>query len=281
MQQLQTVVKHEFGHALGLGHYKADDIDVSVAWARGTIPAPSIMAVFSHQNLNENVITPKDVVAVRSMYGENGFRPDDVEVQVFDYFAPSSELYIIPEGGFATASVEGLINKTQYISGVQVVITAIDPNQNLHERKVRVNSDGGFSYQTVLDENITNGTYTVFAEYRNKKSQEISFDIQYEDLEDNSKIPQWLKNSVVWWAEGKINEYDFILGIQDLIRKGILSPSNPENLTPKKIDDNQSIGIKIPKYVKQTSLWWAEGKISDSEFRDGLQFLIKKGYLAI
>ena len=37
MQQIQSVVKHEFGHALGLGHYKADDIDVSVAWARGTI----------------------------------------------------------------------------------------------------------------------------------------------------------------------------------------------------------------------------------------------------
>jgi len=76
MQQIKSVIKHEFGHTLGLGHYSSDNLDVSIGWARGTVPAPSIMAVFSHQNLNENIITVKDVVAVRSMYGENGFLPD-------------------------------------------------------------------------------------------------------------------------------------------------------------------------------------------------------------
>ena len=73
MQQLQSVIKHEFGHALGLGHYVADDQDVNIAWARGTVAAPSIMAVFTHQNINKNYITHQDVTAVTSMYGENGF----------------------------------------------------------------------------------------------------------------------------------------------------------------------------------------------------------------
>ena len=100
MQQIQSVVKHEFGHALGLGHYTSDNLDVSIAWARGTVPAPSIMAVFSHQNLNENIITPKDIVAVRSLYGENGFLPDQEEEKVFDYFQSSSEEYIVPKGGY-------------------------------------------------------------------------------------------------------------------------------------------------------------------------------------
>ncbi|NIM25384.1 MAG: hypothetical protein GTN35_05020 [Nitrososphaeria archaeon] len=293
MQQLQTVVKHEFGHALGLGHYKADDIDVSVAWARGTVPAPSIMAVFSHQNLNENVISPKDIIAVRSIYGENGFLPDEEKIKTFDTFQPSSELYVIPKGGFTTASVEGLINHTQYISGVQVEITVIDPNQNVNERTVRVSSDGTFSYETIIDETILNGTYTVFAKYRDVKSHEVAVEIQYEGEDDDSKIPQWIKNSVRWWAEDKINEHDFILGIQDLIRKGILNPPNPENLTIEEFYDTQIItssdttersqisGVKIPKYVKQTSFWWVEGKISDKEFVDGIQYLIKKGYLII
>jgi hypothetical protein len=281
MQQIQTVVKHEFGHALGLGHYKSDDLDVSIAWARGTVPAPSIMAVFSHQNLNENVIKPKDVVAVRSLYGENGFLPDKDEVKVFDTFTPTSELYIIPKGGFATAGVEGLINKTQYLQGLPVEITIVNPNELVQTRKVQVNSDGGFNFQTVLDDNTLNGTYTVIAEYRDKKSPEVAVEIQHEGDKDNSEIPQWIKNSVKWWAEGKINELDFILGIQDLIRKGILSPPTPEDLTLDELEETQSYGVKIPKYVKQTSLWWTEGKISDQEFVDGIQYLIKKGHLVI
>jgi hypothetical protein len=281
MQQIQSVIKHEFGHALGLGHYTSDNLDVSIAWARGTVVSPSIMAVFSHQNLNENVITVKDIVAVRSIYGENGFLLNQEDEIVFDSFQASSEEYVIPKGGFIIAGVDGLINKDKYISGIQVDITIIDPNQLTETRKVRVNSDGVFNFQTIVDESIINGTYTVFANYRDKKSHEITVDIQYEGDDVQSKMPQWIKNSVKWWAEGKINEHDFILGIQHLIRTGVLNPPSYENQKVEEFDENQVLDVKIPKYVKQTALWWTQGKISDNEFVDGVQYLMKKGFLVI
>ena len=281
MQQIKSVIKHEFGHALGLGHYSSDNLDVSIGWARGTVPAPSIMAVFSHQNLNENIITVKDVVAVRSIYGENGFLPNEEEEIVFDSFQSSSEVYVIPKGGFVVASVDGLINKDMYISGLQVQITIVDPNQSVETRQVRVSSDGVFNFQTVVDESIVNGTYTVFANYRDNKSHEIAVDIQYEGEDVQSKIPQWIKNSVKWWAEGKINEHDFILGIQHLIRQGILNPPSPENQTVEDYEENQALGVKIPNYVKQNALWWSQDKITDDEFFDGVRYLIKKGILVI
>jgi hypothetical protein len=281
MQQLKSVIKHEFGHALGLGHYTSDNLDVSIGWARGTVPAPSIMAVFSHQNLNENIITPKDIVAVRSIYGQNGFLPDEDKPIVFDSFSSLSDEYVVPKGGFIMASLEGLINEEMYISGLQVEITVIDPNQEMDTREVRVSSDGFFNFQTVVDESIINGTYTVFAKYRGEKSEEIAVDIKYQGEENESKIPQWIKNSVKWWAEDKINELDFILGIQHLIRTGVLNPSSAEKQNVEDIEDEVVFGVKIPKYVKQTSLWWTEEKITDEEFVNSIQYLIKKGILVI
>ena len=281
MQQIQSVVKHEFGHALGLGHYTSDDLDVSIAWARGAISAPSIMAVFSHQNLNENIITPKDIAAIRSLYGENGFLSDQDNEIVFDSFQSASEEYVVPKGGYIVANINGLINKDMYISGAQVYITIIDPNQLLQTRQVRVSSDGVFDFQKVVDESVINGTYTIFANYRDEKSREITVDIQYEGDDEQSEIPQWIKNSIKWWAEDKINEHDFILGIQYLIRNGILNPPSPENQSIENNEESQALGIKIPKYVKQNALWWSQDKITDDEFFDGVQYLMKKGFLVI
>jgi len=46
-------------------------------------------------------------------------------------------------------------------------------------------------------------------------------------------------------------------------------------------EENQTLGVKIPNYVKQNALWWTQDKITDDEFFDGVRYLIKKGILVI
>ncbi|HXW02427.1 MAG TPA: peptidase, partial [Candidatus Nitrosotenuis sp.] len=35
-------------------------------------------------------------------------------------------------------------------------------------------------------------------------------------------IPDWIKNSAKWWADGTIGDSDFVQGIQYLIKQGII-----------------------------------------------------------
>jgi len=121
----------------------------------------------------------------------------------------------------------------------------------------------------------------VQATYRDKISPETSFVVTPVGEIEPSKIPQWIKNSVKWWAEDKISDIDFVLGIQHLIREGILNPPSPEEKIADSYELNKTIGVKIPLFVKQIALWWSQDKITDDEFFDGVQYLIKKGIIVI
>lgn len=244
MQQIKNLIKHEFGHALGLGHYVADSIEVNIAWARGQISAPSIMAVFTHQNFNENAITPKDIEKVRSIYGEKGFLQNKtIEKNTFQSFESSLQEYIIPDGGFQIASIDGLIDSEKFRLGVPVIVEITRPDGTSDLTTIRVNSDGIFNMQKIIDSSVANGTYFAIASYRGEKSNEITFNIVTEGITiEQSKIPQWIKNSVRWWSEDKIENVNFVLGIQHLIRIGILNPFPIQNhIIETKTADNEEI----------------------------------------
>ena len=86
------------------------------------------------------------------------------------------------------------------------------------------------------------------------------------------EIPDWVKNTAGWWAEGKIKDSDFVSGIQYMIHEGIIT-------VPATATSEESDGI--PDWVKNTAGWWAEGAISDGEFVGAIQYLIKIGSITI
>ena len=86
-------------------------------------------------------------------------------------------------------------------------------------------------------------------------------------------IPSWIKNNAGWWADNKINDNDFISGIEYLIDGKIIEVStyvNKENSTDV-----------IPSWIKNNAGWWAHGEISDDDFLTGIEYLIGNAIIKV
>lgn len=93
------------------------------------------------------------------------------------------------------------------------------------------------------------------------------------ELVTKTSIPSTVKNTAKWWAEGSIQDSDFIQGIQYLIQQGIMK------IPPT--TSNSSSSQHVPVWVKNNAGWWAQGQISDDEFVKGIEYLIQSGIIQI
>ncbi len=88
-----------------------------------------------------------------------------------------------------------------------------------------------------------------------------------------AEVPSWVKSNAGWWADGTISENDFLLGIEFLIKDGIIT------VPPTSVSSETSDGV--PSWVKSNAGWWADGTISDGEFVNGIQHLMMAGLISV
>jgi len=87
------------------------------------------------------------------------------------------------------------------------------------------------------------------------------------------EIPSWIKNDAELWADGQIDDEEFVQGIQYLINNEIMNIPQTES--------GESSGNKIPDWIKNSAEWWADGQIDDEEFVDGIQYLVLNGIISV
>ena len=91
----------------------------------------------------------------------------------------------------------------------------------------------------------------------------------------STNIPDWVRNNAEWWSKDLIGEDDFVSGIQYLIIQGVIQiPIVPE----ENGDESSSF---VPPWIKDTAGWWAQGLVTDSEFVNGLKYLISQGIIRV
>jgi len=88
-------------------------------------------------------------------------------------------------------------------------------------------------------------------------------------------IPYWIKDlGKMWITEEFVTDKDFARAIEYLIQNEIIKIPLYDVGTGEK-------QVSIPNWVKQNTAWWIDGKISDTEFALGLQYLVKVKVISI
>ena len=95
-----------------------------------------------------------------------------------------------------------------------------------------------------------------------------------EDVTDDTIIPVWVKSNAKWWSENKIDNDNFISGLEYLVNEGIIKVSLPDTT------DNTSIS-EVQPWIKSTAGWWADGMISEDEFITAIEWLISNNIIEV
>lgn len=91
---------------------------------------------------------------------------------------------------------------------------------------------------------------------------------------DEIVIPEWVRNTAKWWAQGAILDSDFVTGIQYMIKQKIINIPKGESITT-------GSNVAIPSWIKINAGWWSDKKISDKDFAAGIQYLVSRGIIKV
>jgi len=125
-------------------------------------------------------------------------------------------------------------------------------------------------------------------------------------IAEQENLPLWLKTTAIWWGEDKISDDDFVLALQYLVDKKILvipeieilepvcgpglvldeitdeciipAESDSDGIFADTIDAQKNI---VVSWIKLTTLWWGQDKISDQDFINALQYLVENNVLIL
>lgn len=197
-----------------------------------------------------------------------------------------------------TIKIIGDISEDVFHRGIPVYLVVFKPDQTTEVLKIPPTREGHFETILIFNNDSQRGIYYVEAYYldNHDKDTDVTFEVisrgdsptevtspqkalvpdKPKKMEQNTivKVPEWIKSNARWWAEGTISDREFSLGIQHLMKEGIIKIPETERKT-------SSVSDEIPYWVRSNAEWWSKGLISTDDFVRGLQYLIEKGIIRI
>jgi len=174
----------------------------------------------------------------------------------------------------------GTVEEPRSSAYVNMIIT--EPDGKTYPVKVRAGGQSSYeNFILICCNNV--GTYSVSAEWRGYHIGTVTFDVIQKPksqptptptAEPVTAIPDWIKTHAGWWASGQIDDSAYLLGIQYLIKEGIM-------VIPSTEMSESSGSQEVPVWIKNNAGWWAGGQIDDITYVSGIQYLVNVGIIKV
>lgn len=181
--KIGSTLRHEFGHAIGLGHYQADKSE-NKEWFDHPETAPSIMLAYSKGTQHERV-TPSDIDKIIDIYDNSGFTNHNLPkqrqtlsialTQIASIDLSISDQIIKATKEIDTITLSGVFEKKNKLQVAE--ITIMRPDFKTEKIETSIDSNGYFEHKFDVHSKLPKGIYYVQAKYGKDLTEKNTFEI--------------------------------------------------------------------------------------------------------
>jgi hypothetical protein len=175
---MEAILRHELGHAMGLGHYISEELFYTGGLGHPSSIMVSVLDVLaspSHLPLDPELmeIMPVDIAKLKEIYGNDGWGKTTETVAKEK---THTKIIQTKPGKVIIEKITTQIPDNLYRKG-QKADVIITHDKNTDKQKVLVNSKGNLDYSFRITDRMT-GKYEIAINYLGKAIKKFSYDIR-------------------------------------------------------------------------------------------------------